>query len=297
MTHKSEPLIEVVVPHRCLVGEGPVWDTQKKAICWIDIVDGEIHEYIPGQGTFSTISVNQMIGSFAVCKNGGFIGGLKNGIGFIDRETGETDIFAAPEAGLPDNRFNEGKCDPEGRFWAGTMTHGFDEGKGSLYRVDKDKTVTKQIPGVTISNGLAWTADGQTLYYVDTPTWQVAAFRYDPASGAINDKRIAVQIPEEDGWPDGMTIDTEGMLWIAHWDGWRVTRWDPLTGKKLLTIKIPAAKVSSCTFGGEHFEDLYITTARIGLTENQLKDQPLAGSLFVWRNCGYKGSAAFEFDA
>ncbi len=296
MTNKPGPLIEVVVPHRCLVGEGPVWDTQRKAICWLDIIDGEIHEYIPGQGTFSTISVNQMIGAFAVRKNGGFIGGLKNGIGFIDRETGKTDIFAAPESGLPDNRFNEGKCDPEGRFWAGTMSHGFDEGKGSLYLVDKDKTVTKQIPGVTISNGLAWTADHQTLYYVDTPTWQVAAFRYDPASGAISDKRIAIQIPEEDGWPDGMTIDTEGMLWIAHWDGWRVTRWDPVTGKKLLTIRIPVAKVSSCTFGGEHFEDLYITTARIGLTENQLKDQPLAGSLFVWRNCGYKGSAAFEFD-
>ena len=158
MTNKPEPLIEVVVPHRCLVGEGPVWDTQRKAICWLDIIDGEIHEYIPGQGTFRTIRVNQMIGSFAVRKNGGFIGGLKNGIGFIDqRNRRNVDLFAAPEAGLPDNRFNEGKCDPEGRFWAGTMSHGFDEGKGNLYRVDKDKTVTKQIPGVTISNGLAWT--------------------------------------------------------------------------------------------------------------------------------------------
>ncbi|MBS1500486.1 MAG: SMP-30/gluconolactonase/LRE family protein [Bacteroidetes bacterium] len=297
MTNNPEPLLEVVVPHRCLVGEGPVWDTRRQAICWLDIVDGEIHEYIPGQGTFRTIRVGQMIGSFAVRKNGGFIGGLKKGIGFIDRETGKTDVFASPEHDQPDNRFNEGKCDPEGRFWAGTMAHSFEEGKGSLYLVHKDKTITRQIPGITISNGLAWSADHQIMYYIDTPTWQVAAFRYDPASGDISDKRIAIQIPEEDGWPDGMTIDTEGMLWIAHWDGWQVTRWDPLTGEKLLTISIPAAKVSSCTFGGEQFEDLYITTARIGLTENQLKDQPLAGSLFVWRNCGYKGLAAFEFDA
>jgi len=297
MTNKPEPLIEVAVSHRCLLGEGPVWDTQNKAICWIDIIDGEIHEYMPGKGTFRTISVNQMIGSFAVCKTGGFIGALKNGIGFIDRDTGKTDVFAAPEANLRDNRFNEGKCDPQGRFWAGTMAHSFEDGKGSLYLVHKNRTVTKQIESITISNGLAWTADHQTLYYIDTPTWQVAAFQYDKASGDISDKRIDIQIPEEDGWPDGMTIDNEGMLWIAHWDGWRVTRWDPVTGNKLLTISLPAARITSCTFGGEQFEDLYITSARIGLTEDQLKDQPLAGSLFVWRNCGYKGSAAFEFDA
>jgi sugar lactone lactonase YvrE len=296
MTNNPDPLLETVVAHRCLLGEGPVWDTRKKAICWLDIIDGEIHEYIPGKETFRTITVNQMIGSFAVCKNGGFIGGLKNGIGFIDRETGKTDVFAAPEAGLPDNRFNEGKCDPEGRFWAGTMSHGFEPNKGSLYVVHKNKTAMKKIAGITISNGLAWSADHQTLYYIDTPTWEVAAYQYDQASGNISDKKIAIQIPEEDGWPDGMTIDNEGMLWIAHWDGWQVTRWDPATGEKLLSISVPAARVSSCTFGGAHFEDLYITSARIGLTEEQLKDQPLAGSLFVWRNCGYKGLAAFEFE-
>lgn len=291
----THPQIELVHPHRCLVGEGPVWDPQKQAIYWIDIIDGHIHEYIPAKETFRTICVNQMIGSFAVCKSGGFIGGLKNGVAFIDRETGKTDIFTDPESHLPENRFNEGKCDPQGRFWVGTMAHSFAEGVGSLYLVHKDKAIIKQIPDVTISNGLAWSADHQTLYYIDTPTWQVAAFRYNPATGDISNKKIAIRIPEEDGWPDGMTTDTEGMLWIAHWDGWRVTRWDPATGKKLLTVSIPAAKVSSVTFGGENFEDLYITTARIGLTEDQIKDQPLAGSLFVWRNCGYKGLPAFEF--
>ena len=296
MTNKTEPLIEVVVPHRCLVGEGPVWDPKRKAICWLDIIDGDIHEYIPGEGKFRSIRVNQMIGSFAVCKNGGFIAGLKHGVGFIDRETGKTDIFADPESDLPENRFNEGKCDPAGRFWVGTMAHSFATGVGSLYRVDKDKTITKQIPGVTISNGIAWSADHKTMYYIDTLTTQVVAFNYDKASGAISDKQIVIQIPEGEGWPDGMTIDNQGMLWVAHWDGWRVTRWDPATGKKLLTIHIPAAKVSSCTFGGENFEDLYITTARVGLTEDQIKDQPLAGSLFVWRNCGYKGLPAFEFE-
>ena len=129
MTTETEPLLEVVVPHRCLVGEGPVWDPHRQAICWLDIIDGEIHEYIPARRTFRTIGIGQMIGSFAVCKSGGFIAGLKHGIGFIDRETGQAEIFASPEAGLPDNRFNEGKCDPEGRFWVGTMTHGFDEGE------------------------------------------------------------------------------------------------------------------------------------------------------------------------
>ena len=153
------------------------------------------------------------------------------------------------------------------------------------------------IGDVSISNGMAWSSDHQTFYYIDSPTKQVVAYDYENRSGHISNRRIVIQFADDDGFPDGMTIDTEDMLWIAHWNGWQVARWNPHTGEKLLQIKMPVAKVTSCTFGGEHFEDLYITTARVGLTEEELRKQPLAGSLFVLPKCGYKGLPAFEFSS
>lgn len=295
MVKTSEMQPNVVVKHSCLLGEGPVWDPKRKVICWIDILQGEIHEYSPEQKTHTTIQVHQMIGAIAICTDGNFIAALQNGFGFIDRVSGEVRMISDPEAHLPDNRFNEGKCDPEGRFWAGTMPLSEKEPAGSVYVAGKDLSVTKKIEGVTISNGMAWSRDHQTFYYIDTPTFEVVAYDYDKSTGHINNKRTIIKIPSEDGYPDGMTIDDEGMLWIGHWDGWQVARWNPVTGEKLHHITLPAANVTSCTFGGETLEDLYITTAKKGLTKDELQKQPLAGSLFVVRNCGFKGMPAFEF--
>ena len=287
--------IDVVVKHTCTLGEGPVWDAKRKVICWIDILMGEIHEYSPEQKTHRTIQVHQMIGSAAICTNGNFIAALQNGFGFIDRTSGEVRIFSDPEENLPKNRFNDGKCDPEGRFWAGTMSLSEEDPTGSVYVAGKDLSIAKKIEGVTISNGMAWSRDEQIFYYIDTPTLEVVAYDYDKSTGHISNKRIVIRIPKQDGYPDGMTIDNEGMLWIGHWNGWQVARWDPVKGEKLYHIPLPVANVSSCTFGGEDLEDLYITTAKKGLTEDQLQKQPLAGSLFVVRNCGFKGMPAFEF--
>jgi len=288
--------IDVVDEHKCLVGEGPVWDAKRKVICWIDILNGEIHEYSPGQKTQKTITVHQMIGSLAVCTNGNFIAALQNGFAFIDRISGEIKMIADPESYLPNSRFNEGKCDPAGRFWAGTMSLSEETNAGSVYVVEKDLSITKRIESVTISNGMAWSVDHQTFYFIDTPTFEVVAYDYDKYTGHISNKRTIIKIANEDGYPDGMTIDNEGMLWMAHWDGWQVTRWNPISGKKLHSIKLSVAKVTSCTFGGENFEDLYITSAKAGLTEEELEKQPLAGSLFILPNCGFKGYPAFEFE-
>jgi sugar lactone lactonase YvrE len=287
---------EVVVNHRCLLGEGPVWDAKLRRICWIDILQGEIHEYSPGDNIFRTLSVNQMIGAIAICKNGNFLAALKNGFGFIDRHSGVLNMIANPEPHLPGNRFNDGKCDPEGRFWAGTMSHSDEHEAGSLYVLDKDLSITKKVERTTISNGMAWSPDQQTYYFIDTPTFTVVAFSFDKASGEISNRRIIIQISQHDGSPDGMTIDSEGMLWIAHWDGWQITQWNPESGEKIHSIHLPVARVTSCTFGGDGLQDLYITTARTGLDEEQLKNQPLAGSLFVIRNTGYTGLPAFEFE-
>lgn len=287
--------IEVVIEHSCLLGEGPVWDATRNIICWIDILNGEIHEYSPVQKTRRTIEVHQMIGSIALCKNGNFLAALKDGFHFINRETGVINKIGNPEAHLPNNRFNDGKCDPGGRFWAGTMSLSEEQNRGSVYVVEKDLAITKKIEDVTISNGIAWSPDHQIVYYIDTPTFEVASYNYNKSTGNISHKKMAIKIPKTDGYPDGMTIDKEGMLWIAHWEGWQVTRWNPVTGEKLQSIQLPVAKVTSCTFGGENGEDLYITSARTGLTEDEVQKQPLAGSLFVLKNCGYKGMPAFEF--
>ena len=286
---------EKVLPHQCLLGEGPVWDFKRKVICWVDILRGEIHEYSPQSGALSVIPVHQMVGAVVLCQDGNFLAALKNGFGFVNRESHEITIVANPESHIPGNRFNDGKCGPDGRFWAGTMSHTDEPAKGSFYMFDTDHSVTKKINHVSISNGLAWSADHKTFYYIDTPTFTVVAYDYDKTAGEISRKRVIISIAKEDGSPDGMTIDSDGMLWIAHWDGWQITRWDPNTGMKLFSFRMPAARITSCAFGGEHFEDLYITSARVGLNEDQLARQPLAGSLFVIRNIGVKGVPAFEF--
>lgn len=292
----TELQTEVVVEHTCTLGEGPLWDSKRKVICWIDILQGKIHEYSPEQKTFKTIHLHQMIGSVALCTNGNFVAALQNGFGFINRESGEVKMISNPESHLPNNRFNEGKCDPAGRFFAGTMSLSEEPKAGSLYALEKDFVVTKKINEVTISNGMAWSSDHKRFYYIDTPTSEVVSYDYDKSTGYIENKKTVIKVSKQEGFPDGMTIDNEDMLWIAHWDGWQVSRWSPATGQKLTKINLPVARVTSCTFGGENLEDLYITTAKKDLTEAELQKQPLAGSLFVVKNCGWKGVPAFEFE-
>lgn len=288
---------EVVLDHLCLLGEGPVWDEKHQVICWVDILRGEIHEYKPSENIHKTLVVNQMIGAVTICRNGNYLAALRNGFGFVDRVSGAVKMISDPEFHLPGNRFNDGKIDPGGRFWAGTMSHTDEPHMGNLYLFDTDFTVTKKIDKISISNGLTWSVDHKTFYYIDTPTYKVVGYDFDKSGGTIKNKRTIVTIDQNDGSPDGMTIDSEGMLWIAHWDGWQVTRWNPETGEKLKSYSLPVARVTSCCFGGEKFQDLYITSARTGLSEDQLKGQPLAGSLFVIKNTGFTGLPFFEFNA
>jgi sugar lactone lactonase YvrE len=278
-----------------LLGEGPVWDEQQQGIFWLDILNGLIHCYHPLTEAYRRWSVPGMVGAISLCQDGRLIAALQTGFAFVDLETGVVEPIVDPESHLPDNRFNDGKCDPAGRFWAGTMSLSGKTGAGNLYVLDSDLQFTRKLSGVSISNGLTWTPDARTMYYIDTPTQAVAAFDYDPATAEIANLRTVIEIPEKEGFPDGMTIDTEGKLWIAHWDGWQVARWDPLSGEKLSSIRLPAARITSCTFGGEKLQDLYITTAREGLSAKQLAEQPLAGNLFVINNCGYQGQTTSRF--
>jgi sugar lactone lactonase YvrE len=287
--------IETITNQLCKLGEGPVWDAARNEIYWIDIINGMIHQYAMNDGSSKAYNVNAMIGCLAICKNGELLLALENGFGFLDRSSGHLRMSHDPESHLSTNRFNDGKCDVEGRLWAGTMAIDESLGAGSVY-VFHDSQSRKKIENVSISNGIAWNADNTKMYFIDTPTFEVVSYSFDKTTAAIEDKNVIIHIPRTDGYPDGMTIDKEGMLWIAHWGGWQITRWNPNTGKKLCHISLPVSRVTSCTFGGTDLKDLFITSARVGLTDDELQKQPLAGSLFVIRNCGFEGLPAFEFN-
>ena len=286
---------EVVCEKVSELGEGPLWDPSRKLICWVDILNGHIHEWSPVSKTLNTLQVGQMIGAMAICNDGNYIAAIKEGFGFVNPKTGEVEMIENPEGHLPGNRFNDGKCDPAGRFWAGTMPLSEDKPSGSLYMIASDRSAVKREGAITISNGLAWSLDHKVLYFIDTPTLEVVGYDFDMENGNITNKRTIINIPKEEGFPDGMTIDNEGMLWIAHWGGWQVTRWNPSTGKKLSAIKLPVSNVTSCIFGGESMKDLYITSARKGLSVAELEKQPLAGSLFVIKESGFTGVEAYKF--
>lgn len=286
--------LETVVDHKCLLGEGPLWDHAMQRILWVDIAKGDIHYFTPETNLFKTCHIGEMVGAVALSE-AGLVAATESGFAFVDIEKESTEAITDPEIHIANNRFNDGKCDPAGRFWAGTMSLTEDHGAGNLYVLHHDLSVEKKIENVSVSNGLAWSLDERTLYYIDSPTRQVVSYNYDKETSAITERKIIITMDQSEGFPDGMTIDTEGMLWISHWGGWKVARWNPFTGEKLLQIDVPVSQVSSCTFGGKNFKDLYITSARIGLSEDQLQNEPLAGSLFVVRDCGYQGMTAFEF--
>jgi sugar lactone lactonase YvrE len=219
---------------------------------------------------------------------------LHHGFAGLDLETGQVEIVADPEKHLPGNRFNDGKCDPAGRFWAGTLALDGTPEVASLYRLDADLSVRKMLGEVTCSNGIVWTRDSQTMYYIDTGLRRIDAFDYDHKTGDISGRRTAFEVPPEMGYPDGSTLDSEGMLWVALWQGSAVSRWNPETGELLQTISVPAPNVTSCALGGASLNELYITTARNGMSEEAIESNPLAGGLFRAR-VDVPGLPAFEF--
>ncbi|MFW5986187.1 MAG: SMP-30/gluconolactonase/LRE family protein [Halanaerobiales bacterium] len=284
----------LVLDERAILGEGPSWDEKTERLFWVDISGEKVHIYNPADNSNETIELERPVGAVVPREEGGAVVALGDGFYFLNLETGETENIVRVEENEPDTRFNDGKCDPAGRFWAGTMVTGGDKPIGNLYCLDTDLTVRKMVENVTISNGLAWSPDNTTMYYIDTPTGQVVAYDYDLESGAIDNKRVVVSIPENSGNPDGMNIDAQGMIWVAHWQGYQVSRWNPETGEKLAEIKLPVERVTSCCFAGKELTDLYITTAKAGLKKEELEKQPNAGSLFKV-NTGIKGSKTYQF--
>jgi sugar lactone lactonase YvrE len=286
--------VELVFDAQAALGEGAAWVARHQRLYWVDILGKKVHIHNPVDGSNQVIPVSQQVGTLAPRRKGGLILAMERGLYFLDETTGELVFITDPESDKPTNRFNDGKCDPAGRFWAGTMSNVGEPGAGGLYRMDPDLNVHQLVSEITTSNGLIWSLDAKTMYYIDTPTMEISAFDYDLTTGAISNRRTAVRIPEGEGRPDGMTIDAEGMLWVAMWEGWQVNRYHPQTGEKLASYPVPAARVTSVAFGGPYLDELYITTARLQLAGEELAQQPHAGGLFRVRP-GVEGFPAFEF--
>ncbi|MDP8977412.1 MAG: SMP-30/gluconolactonase/LRE family protein [Actinomycetota bacterium] len=276
------------------IGEGPVWDGPLRTLVWLDIPRGLVHGWHHDDGPREPFAVGQPVGAVAPRASGGLVAAVRDGFAFLQPGSGRVSTIDDTESDRPGNRMNDGKCDPAGRFWAGTMALDERPGAGALYRLDPDLRVERVLDGVTISNGLGWSPDGATMYYIDSPTGGVDAFDYDPDTGAVAGRRRLTDVAGPQGIPDGLTVDAEGCLWVAVFGGGRVQRHAP-DGALLDTVTLPVTQVTSCAFGGPDLDELYITSARQGLSEEALRDQPHAGGLFRHRPEGVVGLPVHQF--
>jgi sugar lactone lactonase YvrE len=262
-------IVQVVFSAHAQLGEGPVWDPRSSTLRWVDIERGQVHRFDPASGTDTFFEVGEDVGSVAVRAAGGLVLATRSGLYTCLDDGGRRTLLHEVAT---EGRFNDGKADPWGRFWAGTYLER-PRGACALYRLDPDHSLHTITTGVTCSNGIGWSPDGTIMYYIDTRTGGVDAFDHDPSSGTVTGRRRLIDIDR--GWPDGMTVDADGCLWVALWDGWGVRRYAP-DGRLLSTVEVPARRVTSCAFGGD---TLYITTARTGIDD--FSDQPAAGALFA----------------
>ena len=284
---------DLVIDARATLGEGPLWHTRRQRLIWVDIEGHDLHVSDPATAADERMHIAEHIGCVVSAGDDLLVLGLRSGFSVLDLATGRRAHIDDPELHLPDNRFNDGKCDPAGRLWAGTMAIDEAHGAGTLYCLHPDLSVHRKVPGVSVSNGLEWSLDHRTMYYVDSPTRRIVAYDYDEATGDIENQRRVFHVPEGAGFPDGMTIDGEGCLWVALWDGRRVVRVAPDTGDIVEHVDMPVSRPTSCAFGGPDLDQLFITSAS-NLPADQRAREPKAGGVFRVRP-GVKGLPAVDF--
>ena len=262
------------------LGEGAIWNYETQELYSIDIEGMKVHIYNPKTKTNRTIDTPSRIGTIVPINSEKSIVALHDGIYILNTKTSDYTLLSDAEADIPSNRFNDGKCDPSGRFWVGSMDLNTKPYAANLYMIDAKGEATLKLDSISISNGIVWSADKKTMYYIDTPTQEIKAYDYDDATGEISNQTVAVTVADSLGSPDGMTIDKEGMLWVGMWNGSSVIRFNPNTGEVISKIKVPAANVTSCAFGGKNLDTLFITTAALYMSEENQKKYPHAGGLF-----------------
>jgi sugar lactone lactonase YvrE len=278
---------------KALLGEGPLWDPAAKRLYWVDIKRRLLHRFDPVSGGDESWSTPEDIGSLVVRAKGGLVVAMKSGFHFFDPAAAMFTPIVNPERDRPGNRFNDGKPDRQGRFWAGSMDDSEKSASGGLYRLTPDLGCRRMVDGIICSNSLCWSADSRVMYYADSYRHAIWAFDFDPGSGDVGNRRVFVEIPTADGVPDGATVDAEGGVWVAQWDGWRVTRYDP-QGRIERVVRLPVQKPTCPMFGGPDLDIVYVTSASVQLTPAEIAQQPQAGGIFAFAP-GVKGLPEAHF--
>ncbi|XP_043928497.1 regucalcin [Protopterus annectens] len=292
--------IECVVDERNKIGESPVWEEKEGTLLYVDIQEKQVKRWDAASGHVQTVNVGAHVGSVVPRKSGGYILALGTRFAFLDWEKKKVTDIISVDQDKANNRFNDGKVDPAGRFFAGTMSMEIrpaevERHQGSLYTLHADHSVVKHFDQVDISNGLDWSPDHKHFYYVDSLSYRVDVFDYDINSGSICNRRVLYKMEEDEGIPDGMTIDSEGKLWLACYNGGRVIRIDPETGKRIQTVTLPVDKTTSCCFGGKDYSEMYVTSACLGMDDKWMAKQPQAGGIFKITGLGVKGIPPYAF--
>lgn len=290
----KEIQVELVIDAKATLGEGPHWNGGTGELYWVDIEGMALHIYEKATGKLETHRFEQKVSAVIPSKEGRLVLTMQDGIYTYNPASRTLEVMASIESDMPGNRFNDAKCDPRGRLWAGTLDMSFTSYSGSLYVLEAGKEPRRVLTEVGCSNGLAWDERKSAMYFIDTMKKEVYRFSWDAVSGMIRGRELVMEWPTGVGAPDGMTIDSEGMLWIAHWGGGRVSRWNPDTAQLLSEIHVPALNVTSCVFGGEALDELYITTARTGTSPSDLAKYPHAGGVFMTKP-GVKGTESQSF--
>ncbi|MET6998278.1 SMP-30/gluconolactonase/LRE family protein [Chitinophaga defluvii] len=281
-------------PSVCGLGEGPLWHKQRNSLFWVDILAGRLFEYNWTTAQVQQWEVGHMISLVVPGKNKEeVILCMQGGVGRFNLLSGQ--LSPVTDLGLDWTtlRCNDGICDNQGRLWIGTTEIDHAPAGGILYCIDAAHQAHERIPDVTISNGMAWSLDNKRLYHTDSVTHEIRSYIYKEETGEIIFEKVAVKVPEEKGTPDGFTIDKEGMLWVALWGGFGVGRWNPDTGEMIGFVEVPVPNVSCCVFAGEQLDHLVITTARKELSEQQLREYPDSGNVYMIKP-GTNGVEAFD---
>jgi sugar lactone lactonase YvrE len=270
--------VEQITGALAVHGEGPCWLARSGELAWVDMLAGRVLATSLATGTTQVVDIPGPVAAILRPRAvGGIVVATETGVVLLDEHDSPTPLCEIlSEPGI---RMNDGACDPQGRFWCGSMAYDQREGGGSLYRVETDGSFATALSDVTISNGLDWSDDGATVFYVDTPTGRIDNFTFDPATGGLGERRTFVEIDPGVGRPDGLTIDAEGGVWVALWEGGAVRRYAP-DGALDAVVSLPCGQVTACTFGGDDLDELFITTSREGLPPGA---DPAGGALFRCR--------------
>lgn len=280
--------VELVCDIKAKLGEGSIWDYNKQVLYWVDIEEGILYEYQPDQDTTLIHRAGKKIGTIVPESDNTVVLAMEDGIYRMYLQNDSLEFITKPASLQSNQRFNDGKCDPAGRLWAGSMGPA---NSAYLYKMDAQGEMIPVLDNITISNGIIWSVDSTKMYYIDTPTKKIRQYDYSVADGSISAEKVIIEVPDSLGSPDGMTIDSEGNLWVAHWGGNAVFKYDPNTGATLQKIEVPAKNITSCAFGGNNLDVLYITCASIGMSDEEYLKYPDAGKLFRVRT-GVKGIKA-----